>query len=334
MDKDESGYLAMLRHILDNGVYEKDDGDDYGRKQIFCHMLRYDLSDRRLPLITSKQTWFKGIAYEMLWFLSGSQRLDFLHDNNVHFWDVWGNEKNYVGPMYGYQWRHWPVDPDVNRIKVCMPCSHRTRRACSVVKQDLQDVGRCPEGRWRQEVDQIAVLMDGLKNRPEARSHVVEAWRPDHIPLQSIKICHDRLQFYYEKSRNELSCSLTQRSCDAFLGVPFNIAQYALLLHMVAHQLGCKAKEFIWIGQDVHVYDNHFDQVEKQLGAEVREFPKLSFTRQPQSIFDYTYADFELIGYVGGERIPGGVSAQGKPGKGLPLPFDRYYAEYGESTDA
>ncbi|WP_079365437.1 thymidylate synthase [Hydrogenophaga sp. H7] len=284
----EQGYLNMLHRILTDGKYRKPEGEE-GRKELFAQPLRFDLSDNKLPLMTTKKTFFKSLAVEMLWFISGEQDVEPLKNGNVKIWDLWANEEGVVGPLYGFQWRHWRVDPEA-----------------------------APFYGGKSEIDQLAECISSLRNRPEARSHMITAWRPDHLKLMSIKPCHILLQFYRHGS--ELSLMLTQRSCDAYLGVPFNIAQYSLLTHMVAHQLGCTAKEFIWVGGDVHIYENHFEQVSLQLKNPILPPPKIEFKRTPESIDDYRFEDFVLVGYESAGYVPGEVSAQGQPGKGVRLP--------------
>jgi thymidylate synthase len=222
----------------------------------------------------------------MLWFLSGSQNIAFLLEHDVHIWDEWANQDGDVGPLYGYQWRHWRIDPKLVHL-----------------------YGGATE------IDQMAEVMQTLQERPEARSHMVTAWKPDHLKAMSIKPCHILLQFY--RYDDEISLMLTQRSCDAFLGVPFNIAQYSLLTHMVAHQLGCTAKEFTWIGGDVHIYENHVTQIREQLSRPVLEPPRISFARKPPSLFDYRYEDFLVHDYQHGGFLKGNVSLQGTPGQGI-----------------
>lgn len=284
----EHAYLDMLRRIVTEGNYRKPDGEE-GRNELFAQQLRFDLRGDSLPLMTSKKTMFKSLAQEMLWFISGEQDVALLKEGNVKIWDLWANAEGVVGPLYGFQWRHWRVDPEAVALNG-----------------------------GKTEIDQLADTIKSLRDRPEARSHIISAWRPDHLKLMSIKPCHILLQFY--RVGDELSLMLTQRSCDAYLGVPFNIAQYSLLTHMVAQQIGCKAREFIWFGGDVHVYENHFDQVGLQLAQPVFTPPTLQFTRKPDSIDDYRMEDFQVIGYHSAPFVPGAVSAQGQPGKGVRLP--------------
>lgn len=281
----EKGYLDMLERILNEGKYRKPQGEE-GRYELFAQPLRFDLTNNKIPLMTTKKVFFKSLAVEMLWFLSGSQDTSLLKQYGVKIWDIWENEDGVVGPLYGFQWRHWMIDSNVSE-------SHYG---------------------GKKEIDQMAEVMTSLRDRPEARSHMVTAWRPDHLNLMSIKPCHILLQFY--RCDDEVSLMLTQRSCDAYLGVAFNIAQYSLLTHMVAHQLGCKAKEFIWVGGDVHIYENHAEQVREQLEKPILDTPTIGFKRKPKDIFSYQYEDFELINYVHADYVPAEVSPQGKPGQG------------------
>ena len=283
----EEAYLAMCRRILDEGVYRKPD-DEEGRYESFAQPLKFDLSDNKIPLLTTKRMLFKSLAVEMLWFISGQPTIDILRENNVKIWDIWANEEGNVGPLYGYQWRHWWVDPNLVEMHG-----------------------------GKTEIDQLAQCIDSLKNRPEARSHMVTAWRPDHLKAMSIKPCHIMLQFY--RVGDEVSLVLFQRSCDTFLGVPFNIAQYSLLCHLVAHQIGCTAKEFTWVGGDVHIYENHVDQIREQLERPVKSAPTLEFLRKPDSIDGYKYEDFKINGYEHAEPLKGAISEQGTPKAGVDI---------------
>lgn len=282
--RDERQYLDMLRELISVGYSTKPAGEE-GRYQVFGRTMRFDLTENKLPLLTTKRVHFKSLAVEMLWFLSGSQNIQMLKEHGVTIWDEWANEEGDVGPLYGYQWRHWRGDRDI--------------------------------GGGITEIDQVATVMQSLKDRPEARSHVITAWRPDHLKHMAIKPCHILLQFY--RIWDEVSLMMYQRSCDAFLGVPFNIAQYSLLTHMVAHQLGCRAREFIWVGADVHLYHNHFNQACEQIGRVPKAFPTLEFKRTPDSLFEYQYDDFKVVGYEPEGFLKGDVSLQGKPGEGVAI---------------
>lgn len=287
--KDESGYLTMLAETLGHGKFRKPDGEE-GRFELFGGELSFDMSEWKLPLLTTKYMNFKSLAVEMLWFLSGSQTVHFLHKNNVHIWDTWANDgTGIIGPLYGFMMRHWPIDASVAKFHP-----------------------------GKTHIDQMTSVMESLRNRPEARSHMVIMYRPDFLPAQSIKPCHYALQFY--RYDNEISLKVTQRSCDIFLGVPFNIAQYGLLLAMVCHQLDCVPKTLIWSGGDIHIYENHVEQARKQLLNEIKPPPKILFLgAKPKDLFNYTYDHFLIQNYMPGPRIKGAISAQGKPKQGVLL---------------
>ena len=235
----------------------KEDRTGTGTRSIFGHQLRYPLA-AGFPLITTKRVHFKSIAYELLWFLRGDSNVGWLRDNGVTIWDEWASPEGELGPVYGVQWRSWPT-PDGGHI------------------------------------DQIAELVANLKSNPDSRRHIVSAWNVSELKDMALPPCHAFFQFYVADGK--LSCQLYQRSADMFLGVPFNIASYALLTHMVAQQAGLDVGEFVWTGGDVHIYENHMDQVLKQLEREPYDYPQLVITRKPASIFDYTLEDFDVVGY-------------------------------------
>ncbi|MBV9486922.1 MAG: thymidylate synthase [Frankiaceae bacterium] len=234
----------------------KSDRTGTGTKSVFGHQMRFDLADG-FPLITTKRVHFKSIAIELLWFLRGDSNVKWLQDNGVTIWDEWAAADGDLGPVYGVQWRSWPT----------------------------------PDGGH---VDQIATVMNQLRTDPDSRRMIVSAWNVSDIPRMALPPCHAFFQFYVADGR--LSCQLYQRSADLFLGVPFNIASYALLVHMVAQQAGLDVGEFIWTGGDCHIYDNHVEQVTEQLSREPFPFPKLEL-RKAESIFDYAYEDFTVVGY-------------------------------------
>jgi thymidylate synthase len=235
----------------------KSDRTGTGTRSVFGRQLRFDLS-QGFPLITTKRVHFKSLALELLWFLRGESNVKWLQEQGVTIWDEWADADGELGPVYGVQWRSWPT-PDGGHI------------------------------------DQIAELMRGLAANPDSRRHIVSAWNVSEIKDMALPPCHAFFQFYVADGK--LSCQLYQRSADMFLGVPFNIASYALLTYMVAQQLGLEPGDFVWTGGDVHVYDNHVEQVTEQLSREPYEYPRLQFKRKPDSIFDYTFEDFEVIGY-------------------------------------
>src|SRR6195952_5144219 len=226
---------------------EKTDRTGTGTRSVFGRQIRFDLS-QGFPLITTKRVHFKSIAYELLWFLRGESNVGWLRDNGVSIWDEWADDRGELGPVYGVQWRSWPA-PDGSHI------------------------------------DQISQVIDQLRSDPDSRRIIVSAWNVADIPNMALAPCHAFFQFYVADGR--LSCQLYQRSADMFLGVPFNIASYALLTHMVAQQAGLAVGEFVWTGGDCHIYDNHRDQVTEQLSREPFPLPKLELLRTPPSIFDY-----------------------------------------------
>lgn len=250
-------YEDMLKDVLENGT-PKSDRTGTGTISVFGRQIRYDLSNGTLPLITTKRVHFKSVALELLWFLRGDSNVRWLQERGVSIWNEWADEDGELGPVYGVQWRSWPT-PDGGHI------------------------------------DQIAELMEQLRENPDSRRHIVSAWNVAEIKNMALPPCHAFFQFYI--ANGKLSCQLYQRSADTFLGVPFNIASYSLLVHMMAQQLGLEPGEFVWTGGDVHIYDNHIEQVKTQLKREPYEYPTLRFARKPESIFDYELEDFIVENY-------------------------------------
>ena len=236
---------------------QKSDRTGTGTRSVFGRQMRFDLSES-FPLITTKRVHFKSVALELLWFLRGDSNVRGLQERGVSIWNEWADDDGELGPVYGVQWRSWPA-PDGGQI------------------------------------DQIAKVLESIRTNPDSRRHIVTAWNPAEVDNMALPPCHALFQFYVADGK--LSCQLYQRSADLFLGVPFNIASYALLTLMVAQQAGLEPGEFVWTGGDVHIYDNHVDQVLKQLDREPYEYPQLKITRKPASIFDYTLEDFEVVGY-------------------------------------
>jgi thymidylate synthase len=234
----------------------KEDRTGTGTVSLFGERLRYDLSER-FPLVTTKKVHFKSIAVELLWFLRGDSNVGWLRDNGVTIWDEWASPEGELGPVYGVQWRSWPT-PDGDHI------------------------------------DQISSILSTLRSDPDSRRMIVSAWNVAALPEMALAPCHALFQFYVADGK--LSCQLYQRSADMFLGVPFNIASYALLTRMVADQVGLAPGDFIWVGGDCHIYRNHVDQVREQLSREVRSFPSLDLA-PASSLFDYTYEHFTLNDY-------------------------------------
>lgn len=235
----------------------KEDRTGTGTRSVFGRQIRFDLSES-FPLITTKRVYFKGVALELLWFLRGDSNATWLQDRGVRIWNEWADEDGELGPIYGVQWRSWPA----------------------------------PDGT---SIDQISQIVEQIRSSPDSRRHVVSAWNPGQIEQMALPPCHILFQFYVADGK--LSCQLYQRSADMFLGVPFNIASYSLLTLMVAQQTGLEPGEFIWSGGDCHIYSNHVEQVREQLSREARPYPQVRLARKPESIFDYEYEDFEVIGY-------------------------------------
>jgi thymidylate synthase len=253
--------------VLETGT-RKSDRTGTGTRSVFGRQIRFNLADG-FPLITTKRVHFKSLAVELLWFLRGDSNVRWLQERGVKIWDEWAAEDGELGPVYGVQWRSWPT-PDGGQI------------------------------------DQIADVVESIRNNPDSRRHLVTAWNPSDLPKQALPPCHALFQFYVADGK--LSCQLYQRSADMFLGVPFNIASYALLTHMVAAQTGLEVGEFVWTGGDCHIYDNHIDQVTEQLSRTALPSPMLSFARTPDSVFDYNFEDFIVDGYEHHPAIRGAVA--------------------------
>ncbi|NHC15503.1 thymidylate synthase [Motilibacter deserti] len=245
----------------------KPDRTGTGTRSVFARQLRYDLA-KGFPLITTKKVHFRSIAYELLWFLRGEGNVKWLQENGVTIWDEWAAEDGSLGPVYGVQWRAWPT----------------------------------PDGGT---VDQIANVLHLLRTDPNSRRMVVSAWNVGEIEHMALPPCHALFQFYVADGR--LSCQLYQRSADLFLGVPFNIASYALLTHMVAQQSGFEPGELVWTGGDCHIYSNHVEQVREQVTRAPYAFPRLEL-RKADSLFDYAYEDMAVVGYESHPRLVGAVA--------------------------
>lgn len=235
----------------------KSDRTGTGTRSVFGYQMRFDLEEG-FPLVTTKKLHLRSIIHELLWFLKGSSNIAYLKENGVSIWDEWADENGDLGPVYGVQWRSWPK----------------------------ADGGT---------IDQIANVVHAIRTNPDSRRLIVTAWNPAEVDEMALPPCHCLFQFYV--ANRKLSCQLYQRSCDIFLGVPFNIASYALLTHMVAAQCDLGVGDFVWTGGDCHIYDNHVEQVKLQLSREPRPYPKLRILRKPESIFDYRYEDFEIVDY-------------------------------------
>lgn len=272
----EMQYLDLLNDCLNNGTYrEGRNGGTYG---LFGRQIRFDLNEG-FPLLTTKRVFFKAIAVELLWFLRGDTNIKFLHDHGVTIWDEWADENGDLGPVYGKQWRHWPDRPSF---------------------AGSRDV---------RYIDQIANVIAGLKSDPNGRRHIVTAWNPVEINDMALPPCHCLFQFFV--SDGKLSCQLYQRSADIFLGVPFNIASYALLTHMIAKEVGLEVGEFVHTFGDVHLYANHVEQAKEQLERLPLKFPTLVINRPPNvtGIDQYNWSDISVIDYDPHPAIKAEVSA-------------------------
>lgn len=247
---------------------QKADRTGTGTRSVFGWQMRFDLA-QGFPLVTTKKLHLKSIVHELLWFLSGSTNVAYLRDNGVSIWDEWADADGELGPVYGHQWRSWPT----------------------------------PKGAH---IDQISELMERLKRDPDSRRLIISAWNVAELPRMALAPCHALFQFYVADGR--LSCQLYQRSADIFLGVPFNIASYALLTEMVAQQCDLKPGDFVWTGGDCHLYLNHLDQAREQLAREPFALPRLEFKRRPASIFDYHYDDIAITGYQAHPHIKAPVA--------------------------
>ncbi|OCB75180.1 thymidylate synthase [Flavobacterium crassostreae] len=270
-------YLDLVKHVLDHGV-QKGDRTGTGTKSVFGHQMRFDLEEG-FPMVTTKKLHLKSIIHELLWFLKGDTNIKYLQENGVKIWDAWADTNGDLGPVYGHQWRNWNS----------------------------------------QEIDQISDLITELKTNPNSRRMLVSAWNPSVLPdttksfeenvannKAALPPCHAFFQFYV--ANGKLSCQLYQRSADIFLGVPFNIASYALLTMMIAQVCNLKCGEFIHTFGDAHIYNNHMAQLELQLTRTPEKLPKMVLNPEIQNIFDFTYTDFTLEGYQPHDGIKGNVS--------------------------
>jgi len=270
-------YLKLVQHVLEKGN-EKSDRTGTGTKSVFGYQMRFDLSDG-FPMVTTKKLHIKSIIHELLWFLKGDTNIKYLQENGVKIWDEWADSNGNLGPVYGHQWRNWN----------------------------------------NTELDQIEDLIDSLKNNPDSRRMIVTAWNPGVLPdtkksfednikngKAALPPCHAFFQFYVHDKK--LSCQLYQRSADIFLGVPFNIASYALLTEMIAHVCDLKCGEFVHTFGDAHIYSNHINQVQLQLTREPKPLPKLKINRKVKSIFDFKFEDFEILNYEAHPHIKGKVA--------------------------
>jgi thymidylate synthase len=260
-------YLDLLDHVMRHGV-EKADRTGTGTISVFGYQMRFDLSEG-FPVLTTKKLHLRSIIHELLWFLKGETNIKYLHDNKVTIWDEWAGKDGELGPVYGYQWRHWPR-PDGGNI------------------------------------DQISRVIETIKTNPDSRRLIVSAWNVSDLDKMALPPCHLLFQFYVAKGA--LSCQLYQRSCDIFLGVPFNIASYSLLTMMMAQVTGLKPGDFVHTLGDAHIYLNHMDQVRLQLSREPYPLPQMKMNLDKKNIFDFVFEDFELVNYQAHPHIKGEIS--------------------------
>lgn len=248
---------------IKNEGVQKTDRTGTGTLSLFGHQMRFDLS-KGFPMVTTKRLHMKSIIHELLWFLSGDTNVKYLQDNGVRIWNEWADENGELGPVYGSQWRKWKTEDG-------------------------------------QEIDQIAEVVEQLKTNPDSRRIIVSGWNVGELSKMALPPCHAFFQFYV--ANNKLSCQLMQRSADAFLGVPFNIASYSLLVHMLAQQCDLEVGDFVWTGGDCHIYSNHYEQVATQLSREPFPLPQLKIHGKPKDIYSYKFEDFEIVGYECHETI-------------------------------
>ena len=269
-------YLGLVKFILDEGI-QKCDRTGTGTISAPFEQMRFDLSNNSIPLLTTKKMHTKSIIYEILWYLRGDTNIKFLTDNGVRIWNEWADESGDLGPVYGKQWRDWGGTPDT----IAVGNAH---------------VGGTVG------IDQIAQVIDQLKNNPDDRRIIVNAWNVGEIELMALPPCHAMFQLWSAplegSDKRQLRCHLYQRSCDVGLGVPFNIVQYSILTHMIAQVTNHVATEFVWTGGDVHIYNNHIEQLKGQLALEPYNSPTLKLNTDVKDIDDFTYEDFEIVGYV------------------------------------
>jgi thymidylate synthase len=278
-------YLDFVRHVRDHGTV-KTDRTGTGTLSVFGYQMRFNLQDG-FPLVSTKALHLKSIIHELIWFLSGDTNVRYLQENGVKIWDAWADENGELGPVYGAQWRSWPGKPTGFK---------QSGKRSLDYKEGSNDVAFDPGIDLQYEtIDQIADVIAQIKSNPDSRRLVVSAWNPADIPNMKLPPCHALFQFYVADGK--LSCQLYQRSADIFLGVPFNIASYALLTHMIAQQCGLGVGDFVWTGGDCHLYSNHLEQVDLQLARTPHKLPKLVIGYKPSSIDDYLPGDFKFEGY-------------------------------------
>lgn len=302
----EQEYLDLAQKILDEGS-ERGDRTGTGTKSIFGHQMRFDLQ-KGFPLLTTKRVYFKLIKSELLWFLRGDTNIKYLLENNNHIWDEWAFERyveseDYNGPDMTNFGLRAQEDEEFNKVYQAEKEKFNARiLEDEAFAEKHGTLGNVYGAQWRTwpttsggTIDQIQNVIESIKNNPNSRRHIVSAWNPEEVPDMALPPCHTLFQFYVQDGK--LSCQLYQRSGDVFLGVPFNIASYALLTHLIAHETGLEVGEFVHTLGDAHLYMNHMDQIKKQLARDPRPFPELEFNLDKKSIFDFELEDIKVVGY-------------------------------------
>ena len=271
-------YLNLVRYILKSGI-QKGDRTGTGTISVFAPQMRFNLMNGSIPLLTTKKMFTRGIIHEMIWFLAGDTNIKYLNDNKVHIWDEWADENGNLGPIYGAQWRNWGGHTEVEQLS-----------------EITTSINKVPG------VDQIAQVIDQLRNNPDDRRIIVSAWNVGEIENMALPPCHALFQFWSAPlegfNKRQLKCHLYQRSCDVGLGVPFNVVQYSILAHMIAHITDHIATEFVWTGGDTHIYNNHIDKLTEQVSRKpVYPSPRLALNENVKEIDDFKYEDFQIVGY-------------------------------------
>jgi thymidylate synthase len=280
-------YLDALGQIMDGG-HDKGDRTGTGTRSVFGMQMRFDCSGPNLPVVTTKKLFLRGVIHELLWIISGSTNIKYLVDNDVHIWDEWADKNGDLGPVYGKQWRKW--EGQIDRVAI----------------NEQPDPGEPPILLGYKQIDQLKDVIERIKTNPDCRRLIVTAWNPPDIESATLPPCHCFFQFWVCDGR--ISLQIYQRSCDMFLGVPFNIFSYSLLLRMVAQVTGLLPGDFIWTGGDCHIYKNHFKQVELQLERTPMGGPAICLNPEVRNIDDFTFSDIDVVGYKSHPAIKAPVS--------------------------